>query len=40
MMNHARQELTVASANQLANVKMEDLVIQFQENAIAQKDGR
>ena len=39
-MSHAHLELTAASVNQLANVKMEDLVIQYLENVIAQRDGR
>ena len=40
VMSHVHQELTVANANQLANVKMEDLVIQCLENAIVQRGGR
>ena len=38
--SHVLLELMVASVNQLANVKTEDLAIQCQENVIAQKDGR
>jgi len=33
-------ELMAPNANPLVNVKMEDLVIRSQGNAIAQKDGR
>ena len=40
VMSHVHQELTVANANQLANVKMEDLVILCLENAIVQRGGR
>ena len=38
--SHVHQELTVANASQLANVKMEDLVILCLENAIVQRGGR
>ena len=38
--SHVHQELTVANANQLANVKMADLVILCLENAIVQRGGR
>jgi hypothetical protein len=40
VMSHAHLELTAASANLVVNAKMEDLVIQYPENAIAQKGGR
>ena len=39
-MSRAHLELMAASVNLVANAKMEVLVIQYQENAIAQKAGR
>ena len=39
-MSHVHQALTVANANQLANVRMEALVILCLENAIVQRGGR